>query len=160
VVSFTPRPLYPGVKSPGTHWVGGLVGPKSGLDAVETTYHSLPLLRIERSLDVPSLCTGWQFHIDAWIRLLGYFVIEEFNGIGFEVVSRAGWAVWGSRGQNVRKSWRMAHELLYRNYIWLHRVAIQLHCWHICPCDHRIFSKGSLFMCWASKWELHAVSSA
>jgi hypothetical protein len=30
-----PRPLYPCGKSPGTHWVGGKVGPRASLDAVE-----------------------------------------------------------------------------------------------------------------------------
>jgi hypothetical protein len=35
VVSFTPRPLYLRRKSPGTHWVGGWVGPGTGLDGVE-----------------------------------------------------------------------------------------------------------------------------
>jgi hypothetical protein len=35
VVSFTPhRPLYAQVNSPVTHWIGGWVGPKAGLDAV------------------------------------------------------------------------------------------------------------------------------
>jgi hypothetical protein len=33
VVRFTPQPLYPGERISGTHWVGGLVGPKAGLDA-------------------------------------------------------------------------------------------------------------------------------
>jgi hypothetical protein len=31
---FTPRPLYPRVKAPGTHWIGDRVGPRAGLDAV------------------------------------------------------------------------------------------------------------------------------
>jgi len=30
VVSFTPR----GEKAPGTHWIGGWVGPRAGLDVV------------------------------------------------------------------------------------------------------------------------------
>jgi hypothetical protein len=30
VVSFTPRPLYRRGKSPGTHWIGGCVGPQPG----------------------------------------------------------------------------------------------------------------------------------
>jgi hypothetical protein len=34
VVSFTPRPLYPQGKSPGTHWIGGWVGSRAVLDAV------------------------------------------------------------------------------------------------------------------------------
>jgi hypothetical protein len=36
VVSFTTRPLYlPEKVPPGTHWIGGWVGPREGLDAVE-----------------------------------------------------------------------------------------------------------------------------
>jgi hypothetical protein len=34
VVSFMPRPLYPGEKAPSTHFIGGWVGPRAGLDAV------------------------------------------------------------------------------------------------------------------------------
>jgi hypothetical protein len=34
VVSFTPRPLYTQGNSPGTHWIGGWVGPRAVLDAV------------------------------------------------------------------------------------------------------------------------------
>jgi hypothetical protein len=34
VVSFTPQPLYPQGKSPGTHWIGDWVGPRAVLDAV------------------------------------------------------------------------------------------------------------------------------
>jgi hypothetical protein len=35
VVSFISRPLYPGGKIPGAHWIGGVVSPREGLDAVE-----------------------------------------------------------------------------------------------------------------------------
>jgi hypothetical protein len=34
VVSFTLRPLYPRKRAPRTHWIGGRVGPRAGLDAV------------------------------------------------------------------------------------------------------------------------------
>jgi hypothetical protein len=34
IVSFTPRPLYPGERTSGTQWIGGLVGPRAGLDTV------------------------------------------------------------------------------------------------------------------------------
>jgi hypothetical protein len=34
VVSFTPRPLYPKENAPGTHWIGGWVGPRAILDTV------------------------------------------------------------------------------------------------------------------------------
>jgi hypothetical protein len=43
VVSFTYRPLYSRLKSPGIHWVEGWVGPRPGLDAVAKTrspFHS------------------------------------------------------------------------------------------------------------------------
>jgi hypothetical protein len=34
-VSFVPRPLYLRERAPGTHWIGGWVGPIVGLDALE-----------------------------------------------------------------------------------------------------------------------------
>jgi hypothetical protein len=34
VVSFTSRPIYPRERAPGTHWIGGWVGSRAGLDAV------------------------------------------------------------------------------------------------------------------------------
>jgi hypothetical protein len=34
VVSFTPRSIYAQRKNPGSHWIGGWVGPRAGLDAV------------------------------------------------------------------------------------------------------------------------------
>jgi hypothetical protein len=34
VVSFTPRPRTPRERAYGTHWIGGLVGPRTGLNAV------------------------------------------------------------------------------------------------------------------------------
>jgi hypothetical protein len=34
VIRFTHRPLYSQGKTPGTHWVGGWVSPKAGLDTV------------------------------------------------------------------------------------------------------------------------------
>jgi hypothetical protein len=41
VVSFTPRSLYRGVTGPGTHWGGGCVGPRAGLDAVAKGKNSI-----------------------------------------------------------------------------------------------------------------------
>jgi hypothetical protein len=35
LVSFTPRPLSPSEIAAGTHWTGGWVGPRTGLDNVE-----------------------------------------------------------------------------------------------------------------------------
>jgi hypothetical protein len=34
MVSFTPRPLYPRERAPGTRWIGGWVSLKAGLDEV------------------------------------------------------------------------------------------------------------------------------
>jgi hypothetical protein len=42
VVSFTPRPIYPHAERvPGTHWIGGWVGPRASLEA------ALPLSGLE-----------------------------------------------------------------------------------------------------------------
>jgi hypothetical protein len=35
VVSFTPLPLYPRERTPGTHFIGGWVDPRAGLDDME-----------------------------------------------------------------------------------------------------------------------------
>jgi hypothetical protein len=35
VVSYTPLPLYPRGKNPGTHWIGGWMDPRAGLEDVE-----------------------------------------------------------------------------------------------------------------------------
>jgi hypothetical protein len=54
VVSFTPRPFHPRRKSAGTHWIGGWVGPKTGLDDVEKSEISpLPGLEL-RTLGRPA----------------------------------------------------------------------------------------------------------
>jgi hypothetical protein len=54
VLSFTPRPLYDRKKSAGTHWIGGWVGPRTGLDYVEKRkILSVPGLRL-RPLGVSS----------------------------------------------------------------------------------------------------------
>jgi hypothetical protein len=41
VVNFTPWQLCPRRKSPGTHWIGGWVDPKPGLDDMEKTKFSI-----------------------------------------------------------------------------------------------------------------------
>jgi hypothetical protein len=40
-VSFTPRPLYPRKKSPSTHWMGGWVDPRAGVNDAKKE-NSLP----------------------------------------------------------------------------------------------------------------------
>jgi hypothetical protein len=47
VVNFTPRPLNPGEKARGTHWIGGWVGPRTCLDDVKKRkYLILPELEL------------------------------------------------------------------------------------------------------------------
>jgi hypothetical protein len=33
-----PRPLYPRERAPGTHWIGGWVGPRADLDAYDSLF--------------------------------------------------------------------------------------------------------------------------
>jgi hypothetical protein len=47
VISFTPLPLYPGERAPGTHWIGGWVDPRAYLDLVENRkFLTLPGLQL------------------------------------------------------------------------------------------------------------------
>jgi hypothetical protein len=42
-----PRPLSPGERAPGTHWIGGWVDPRAGLDNVEKKkFLALPELEL------------------------------------------------------------------------------------------------------------------
>jgi hypothetical protein len=42
VVSFTPRQLYLRERAPGTHWIGGWVGPTARLDVMEKRKYLVP----------------------------------------------------------------------------------------------------------------------
>jgi hypothetical protein len=55
VASFTPRQLYPRGKSSGTHWIGGWVDPRAGLDDMEKLkkFLTLPGLKL-RPLGLPA----------------------------------------------------------------------------------------------------------
>jgi hypothetical protein len=61
MVSFTPPPLYPEEIGPGTHWIGGFVGPRDGLDDVKkrkfSTLSGLELRPL--GLPVPSRYTDY-----------------------------------------------------------------------------------------------------
>jgi hypothetical protein len=47
VVSFTPLPLYPLVRDPGTHWIGGFVSPRAGLDVEKRKFLTLPGVKLQ-----------------------------------------------------------------------------------------------------------------
>jgi hypothetical protein len=55
VVNFTPRPLYPGEKAAGTHWIRGWVDPRAGQGDVEKTLPGLQLQSLGRSAHSQSL---------------------------------------------------------------------------------------------------------
>jgi hypothetical protein len=42
VASFTPRQIYPRKRARGTHWIGGWIGPRACLEAVEKKKISCP----------------------------------------------------------------------------------------------------------------------
>jgi hypothetical protein len=46
--SFKPRPLYPRERAPGTHWIGGYVDTRAGLDELEKRkFLNLPGLELQ-----------------------------------------------------------------------------------------------------------------
>jgi hypothetical protein len=54
VVSFTPRPLYPRERAPGTNCIGGWVDPRAGLDNMEKwKFLTLPGLNPDLSVVQP-----------------------------------------------------------------------------------------------------------
>jgi hypothetical protein len=55
----------PGERAPGTHWIGGWLGPRAGLDAVEKI-KILPLSGIEPRPSSPSLYRLLSFGITFW----------------------------------------------------------------------------------------------
>jgi hypothetical protein len=73
VVSFTPQPLYPREKAPSTHWIGGWVGPRAGLDNVEKTkFLTLPGLEL-RPLGHPARSQSlyWLRYPSSYYSLIG-----------------------------------------------------------------------------------------
>jgi hypothetical protein len=63
VVSFTPLPLYPRERAPGTHFIGGWVDPRAGLDDM-AKWKFFTLLGVELPLSlvvqpVASRYTDW-----------------------------------------------------------------------------------------------------
>jgi hypothetical protein len=90
IVSVTPRPLYPGERNPGTHWIGGWVGSKVGLDAVEKRKISYPCRESNPGrpshgssvyrLSCPgSILTGYFAYWEVAVKLHA-FVTSEING--------------------------------------------------------------------------------
>jgi hypothetical protein len=75
VVRFTPRPLYPQGKSPGTHWIGGVVGPRAVLDTV--VKRKIPSPRRESNSRIPIVQPVAQRYTDWAIRALGYTKIHN-----------------------------------------------------------------------------------
>jgi hypothetical protein len=73
VVNFTLRPLYPGERAPGTHWIGGWVGPRAVLYAV--VKRKIPSPRRESNTGLSGIITKLRENlhvIDTGISLLRY----------------------------------------------------------------------------------------
>jgi hypothetical protein len=71
-----PRPLYPGEKAPGTHWIDGWVDPRAGLDDVEKRkflalpeFELRPVGRPARSQSLHRLRYPGSFVVDGWMIL-------------------------------------------------------------------------------------------
>jgi hypothetical protein len=73
VVSFTPRPLYPRERAPGTDWIGGWVGPRAVLDAV--VKRKIPSSLRELNLRTPIVQPVAQHYTDWAITALN----REYN---------------------------------------------------------------------------------
>jgi hypothetical protein len=101
-----PGPFAPGDRAPGTHWVGGLVGSRVDLDAMENRKNLLPLPVIEPRSFSPqtSWYTDWAIlapiwakghsksltlstaHQFPWLLLLSLFIPEVLSGEMFAVL--------------------------------------------------------------------------
>jgi hypothetical protein len=91
-----PGRFTPGERAPGTHWIGGWVDPRAGLNDVEKTkFFTLPGLELRsfgrpaRSqslyrLRYPGAVQPLEKEIDRAIRCGGYFTDLYLGGIRFE----------------------------------------------------------------------------
>jgi hypothetical protein len=77
VVSFTTRPLYPGERAPGIHWIGVWVDPRAGLDDVEKRkFLTLPGLKLDPSVVQPVVCRYTAYTIPAPLDAMGKIKIS------------------------------------------------------------------------------------
>jgi hypothetical protein len=84
VVNFTPLLLYPRERAPGTHWVGGWVNPRAGLDDVEER-RFLPLPGLEiRPLSRPARSQSLiSTTLPRLLRMRGFMTNNKGFWIGF-----------------------------------------------------------------------------
>jgi hypothetical protein len=80
VQSFTPRPLYPGERAPGTHWLGGWVEPRAGLDDVEESkFLTLPGLEL-RPIGRPARSQSlYRLHYPGLLLLLLLLLLHMYD---------------------------------------------------------------------------------
>jgi hypothetical protein len=81
VFSFTPRSLYPQERVPATHWIGGWVGSRAGLDAVLKRKISLLL----PGLEPPTIQPVAQRYTTELSRLLLKLDSVEYSKLLYEV---------------------------------------------------------------------------
>jgi hypothetical protein len=90
-----PRPLFPGERAPGTHWIEGLVSPSTGLDDVEKrkflTLRGLELCPLSRPALSQSL-----------YRL-------RYSYLPLSVWDRYDFVTWGYTADVMQNSWFLLH---------------------------------------------------
>jgi hypothetical protein len=55
VINFTPGQLYPVERAPGSNWIGGWMGPRTGLDDLKRKFLTLPGLELDISVVQPQI---------------------------------------------------------------------------------------------------------
>jgi hypothetical protein len=122
-VSFTPRPLYPREKAPGTHCIGGWVSPRAGLgDTKMITFLTLPRLELRplgrpaRSLSLYRLRYP-RSSISSVLRYL-IFIITVIKELHFEKLtyesSRPLWAYPSSLRPILIIYWSLKRAIPYK----------------------------------------------
>jgi hypothetical protein len=110
-VSFTPRPLYPRERAPGTHCIGGWVDPRAGLDMAKWKFLTLPgieprpLSRPARSQSLYRLrYPGSMCSLNIYQYYIFYVIVHRTRRgiILFEIYS-------------CNKSWFKLHRIKYRS---------------------------------------------
>jgi hypothetical protein len=76
VVSFTLRPLYPWERATGTHWIGGWMGPRAGLDDVDRDSNPDPSI----VWPIASRYTDYAIPAPQHLRL-NYFTVITLSGV-------------------------------------------------------------------------------
>jgi hypothetical protein len=99
VVSFTPRLFYPRERAPGTHWIGGWVGPRAGPDMV-------------LKWKTPSPCRESDPN---------HPIVQPVDSrYGFEVISTWMWNLW----QGFCKGWQSLSLVIFQHSVFFYPIEV------------------------------------